>query len=192
MFKNKQKTENRTKNTWARSMQELQSVQTITTCGIMGAAAIALKFVATINFGQYIRIGFSNIPQMIVSTLFGPALGGIFGAVMDLLKYFVKPDGAYFPGFTISALLGGIIYGLFFYQKPITMARVLMAQLVIKVFVNIFCNTFWLAILYKQGILLLLPERVITNAIMLPVDTILCYSVLKLTGQIWKQFRIQK
>ena len=192
MFKNKQKTENRTKNTWARSMQELQSVQTITTCGIMGAAAIALKFVATINFGQYIRIGFSNIPQMIVSTLFGPSLGGIFGAVMDLLKYFVKPDGAYFPGFTISALLGGIIYGLFFYQKPITMARVLMAQLVIKVFVNIFCNTFWLAILYKQGILLLLPERVITNAIMLPVDTILCYSVLKLTGQIWKQFRIQK
>ncbi|WP_051531041.1 folate family ECF transporter S component [Clostridiisalibacter paucivorans] len=59
-----------------------------------------------------LRIGFGSIPIMISGILFGPIAGGLTGIVADLLGVIINPQGAFFPGFTLSAALTGIIPGV--------------------------------------------------------------------------------
>ncbi|WP_051198090.1 folate family ECF transporter S component [Butyrivibrio sp. MB2005] len=166
-------------NRWIASLKEFKHLRNVTFCGMLAAIAIILGYVATFNIGNYIRIGFSGLPNQIVDYLFGPAVGAIFGAALDVIKWFLKPTGDFFPGFTISAALGGIIYGYAFYKKNITIARVLTAQLIVKIFVNICLNSIWLKLLYGQAILAMLPGRIISNSVMLPIDTFITFVMLK-------------
>ena len=48
------------------SLTQLKETKVLTICGLMGALAIILGQVATIKFGQYVRIGFSGLPNQIV------------------------------------------------------------------------------------------------------------------------------
>ena len=174
-------------NRWIGSLREFQSLRNVVFCGMMAAIAIILGYVATIRVGQYIRIGFSGLPNQVVDYLFGPAVGAIFGAALDIIKWFLQPSGDFFPGFTISAALGGIIYGFAFYKKEITVLRVFTAQLIVKLFVNIGLNSLWLKMLYDQAIIALLPGRMLSNAIMLPVDTFITYVMLKAVDRTIRQ-----
>lgn len=166
-------------NRWIGSLREFTQLRNVVFCGMMAAIAVILGYVATIRLGQYIRIGFSGLPNQVVDYLFGPAIGAIFGAALDIIKWFLQPTGDFFPGFTISAALGGIIYGYAFYKKNVTVKRVLIAQLIVKIFVNIGLNSLWLKMLYDQAIIALLPGRILSNAIMLPIDTFITYVMLK-------------
>ena len=104
---------------------------------------------------------------------------GEFGRVLDILKLILKPSGAYFPGFTLSAVLGGLIYGFAFYRKPVSVKRVFVANLIVKVFDNIILNSLWLHIMYGKALAALLPARIVSNAVMLPIDTALFCLILK-------------
>ena len=83
-----------------KSLQEFANLRTVVMCGLLAALAIILGYTTSINIGPYIKIGFSGIPNRVVDFLFGPVVGGIFGGVLDLLKFIIKPDGTFFPGFT--------------------------------------------------------------------------------------------
>ena len=61
----------------------------------------------------------------------------------DVLSYLIRPDGAYFPGFTITAALGGLIYGFFLYRRPISLPRTIVAKASISLLLNVLLNTFW-------------------------------------------------
>lgn len=173
---------------WGRSLTELKNVRAITFCGLMAALAIVLNYVASIDLGPYIRITFSGIPNQIVAYLFGPAVGCLFGGLLDILKFIIKPTGAFFPGFTISAALGGAVYGMLLYRRPVRLWRVFLSQLIIKVFINVGLNTLWLKMLYGKGFFALLPGRIASNAVMLFVDTGFMYIILKMIEQSVRRF----
>lgn len=62
-----------------------------------------------------LRIGFGAIPIQISGILMGPVIGGIVGVIADLLGFIMNPAGGiFFPGFTLTAALNGIIPGLLF------------------------------------------------------------------------------
>ncbi|MEE3405244.1 MAG: folate family ECF transporter S component [Acutalibacteraceae bacterium] len=164
---------------WIRSLREFKKLNVVAFCGMMCAVAMALNMVASITVGPYIRIGFSGLPNQVVAYLFGPAVGGIFGGALDVIKYILKPEGAFFPGFTISAILGGVIYGALLYKKKLQIGRVFAAQLLVKVFVNILLNTLWLNMLYGKAFLAILPGRLVSNAVMLPIDTAIMFFMLQ-------------
>ena len=166
-------------NRWMGSLAEFKRLRNVVFCGMMAAVAVVLGYVTSISIGPYIRIGFSGLPNQVVDCLFGPAVGAIFGAALDIIKWFIKPTGDFFPGFTISAALGGIIYGFAFYKKKISVQRVFIAHLIVTLFVNICLNSLWLKMLYDQAIMAMLPARVLKNAIMLPIDTFITYVMLK-------------
>ena len=108
------------------SYAELKQVRTLTIMAMFGAISIVLGYF-TIVIGDYIKIGFSTIAGQMVYYLFGPVVGGCFGGALDILKYIVKPTGAFFPGWTFGAILAGVLYGMVFYKKPLTLGRVLRA-----------------------------------------------------------------
>lgn len=156
----------------------------LSTLGILGALAVVLGLVASIDLGPYIRIGFSGIPNRIVDFLFGPIVGGIFGGIMDVLKYMVKPNGPFFIGFTIDAILGGVIYGAFLYKKPLKWWRILIPEILVKICINCGLNTLWISMLYGKGFMALLPGRILKNAIMLPIDTVILFVAMGLVLKI--------
>lgn len=166
------------KNTLISSLLELKSTQNIVLCGLLGALSIVLGMVASISIGPYIRIGFSGLPNRLVDFLFGPVVGCFFGGTLDVLKYFMKPEGSFFFGFTFNAMLSGIIYGSILYKKPLSIKRVICAELLVKVVVNCLLGTLWLSMLYGKAFSIMLPVRALKNAIMLPIDSAILFFAL--------------
>lgn len=158
------------------SYGELKKVGTITTMAMFGAISILLGSL-TVQIGDFIKIGFSSIANQLVYYLFGPAVGCFYGGALDILKYIIKPTGAFFPGWTLGAMAAGVIYGCFFYKKKITIVRVLAAELTVSVVCNMFLGTLWLDMMYGKGFFALLPMRVVKNLAMLPVNTFLFYTM---------------
>lgn len=170
---------------WKESLHELRRIQVMACCGILAALSVALKFVASIDIGEYIRVGFSDMPGVAVSVLFGPAVGSIFWGMLDILKYIVTPNGPFFPGFTVSAVLNGVLFGFFLYKRTLSLGNVLTAQFLSKLFISIGLNTYWLSILYGNAYFVMLPARLLSNAIMLPIDTLLTFVVLRMVSRLW-------
>ncbi|ADL04741.1 folate family ECF transporter S component [Lacrimispora saccharolytica] len=160
------------------SYRELKSVRTITTSAMFGAVAIVLGMFS-INMGSYIRVSFSSIPNGMVSYLFGPVVGGLFSGSMDILKYLLKPAGAFFPGLTLVTVLSGIMYGCMYYRKPVTLRRVLVSKFLVMLVCNVILNTMCLSVLYGKGFMVLLPARVFKNLVMWPIDSMIFYTMAK-------------
>ncbi len=166
------------KNVFTRSLQELKNARTITVCAMMGAAALVLG-AFSIYVTPTIRIGFSGLPNQFVAWLFGPAVGLLFNGSMDILKYFLKPMGGYFPPLTLVTMTAGAIYGCFFYGKPLSLGRILAAKLVVAVICNMILNTYCLSILMGKGFWGILPDRIVKNVIMWPIDSVIFYYVAR-------------
>lgn len=147
---------------------------------------ISMEIVLTRFFSiqtPIVRIGFGFLPIVIASVMFGPVLGGITAAFSDILGMMLFPKGTYFPGFTLSAFISGITYGILLYTKPKTMLRIIIAVSIIIIFVDLGLNTYWLSIITGKGVIALFIPRLIKSAIMLPIQSILIYSCLKFIPQ---------
>ena len=117
------------------SMDELRSVRNLTMVALFGCMSVVMGYF-TIQIGDFLKIGFSSIVQQFVYYLFGPGTGMLFAGTMDLLKFAVRPTGAFFPGYTLSAMLAAVIYGFFYYRQKITLRRVFAAQLAVALLCN--------------------------------------------------------
>ena len=170
-------------NMFLSSSQELKKVPVLSVCAMFAALALILNSVASINIGPYIKIGFSAIPNQLVDYLFGPVTGSLFAGILDIVKYVMKPDGAFFFGFTFNAMLAAFIYGCFYYKKKLTLRRVLLAKLIVVLVVNVLLSTLWLDMLYGKGFLVLLPARAVKNLIMWPIDSVIFFALTRLIEQ---------
>lgn len=159
------------------SFRQLKQVKTVTVCAMLGAVAIVLGSLS-IELGSTLRIGFSGIPNEIVHMLFGPVVGSVFAGTMDILKYLIKPTGAFFPGFTLIAMLAGLIYGSFYYKKELNFWRVLAAHITVALICNVLLIP-GVCPLYGKAFAVLLPARLVKNAIMCPIDAFIFYHIAK-------------
>lgn len=167
-------------------MKKLKDVRTITTCALLLALATILGFFK-IPITQIIEIRFGALPVAVAGAFFGPVLGGIVGGLADILAYIVKPTGPFFPGFTISSAIGGVIFGLILYskgRKP-TILRIFLAQVIYTIVVGLIINTFNLYFLYGDfaagvnGYFVYMGTRLLKELIMLPINTVLVIGVVK-------------
>lgn len=174
------------------SASELKDTKKLTTVAMLIALAVILGFFATIQLGDFLKIGFSFVPNELTAMLFGPTVGGIMAGISDILKFIVKPTGQFFPGFTISAILGGMIYGFVFYKQTMSLKRIVFAKLIVAIFVNTLLNTYWLSILLGKGFFVLISARVIKELIMFPIEVFVFYIVSKSIEKIIHNFHFKK
>lgn len=160
------------------SLRELNNFKTVVLCGLFAAIAVVLGYF-TIPVFPFLKIGFSGIPNQVVAALFGPSVAGIFGGVLDIVKYVMNPTGPFFLGFTLDAILAGVIYGMFFYKREVKLWRVFLAHLVVMLVINLGTTTYWLSLTLGKGFLILWPLRALKNVIMLPINSLLFYAVMK-------------
>ncbi len=150
---------------------------------LLVALNVLLTHIIPVIQTDILRVSFGFIPLSLGSMLFGPLIGGIGGAVSDLMGMVVAPKGPYFPGFTLNAFLSGMIYGFFLYRKPKTLPRIILAVLCVSVFINLGLNTYWLTILTGKGFLALLPSRIIQNGITSLIQIIIIPLVWRYVGK---------
>lgn len=120
-----------------------------------------------------VRIGFGFLPVAMMGIMFGPIWAAVGYAVGDILGMLIFPTAAYFPGFTLTAFLTGLVFGLFLHNKEITIKSVLPASLIVIFGMNLILDTLWLSILMGDAFLALMPARILKCAIMLPIQLIL-------------------
>ena len=164
-------------NIWRRSFQEFRKLHTVTGTALLLAISIIIDQFS-LQLSPSLKIGFGFIVTGICGMLYGPVTGGILGGVGDIVKFIIKPTGSFFPGFTLNAILGGILYGLFFYKNKVTVARCILCKTIANVFINILLNTVWLSILYGKAFSVLVVPRITKNLIALPIEIILLFLLL--------------
>lgn len=167
------------KELFVSSYNELKRVRCITLLGMLAAISIVLGVYFTYLPTETLKISFSFLPNEFVYYLFGPVVGGIYGAALDILTFIVRPTGSFFFGFTLSGLLTGIIYGFILYKKPLSLKRIVVAKLVHMITISLLLNTFWLTILYGYNFNAIFLGRAVKAVIVLPIEVILLYLLLK-------------
>ena len=168
------------------SSREFKKVTAITTCAMFGALSVVLGYYS-FKITPNLKIGFGSIPNMLVDYLFGPVVGMMAGVCTDVLGYFAGnlSMGAYFPGYTLTAVVGGLIWGLWLYPRKITVWRAIGAKTCINLFCNICLNTLWLTVTGGKAMSVLLVTRVPKNLILLPIEIVLVYFGMKLVNRIY-------
>ncbi len=152
--------------------------------GLFVALAVVLtRLVRPIEL-PFLRVSFGFLATSFCSIILGPFLGAVNAAVGDIAGYFLFPSGsAFFPGFTISAFLSGILYGVFLYKKPVTLLRVALAVLSVSIAADLVLNTIWLSILYDKAWTAFFALRAIKTAIFYPIQVAAIYLLWKYLGK---------
>lgn len=127
-----------------------------------------------------IVIKFSFIPTILSAIMLGPWWTMLISGLADLIGALLFPTGAYFVGYTISAVLAGFIYGIFLHRKkPISNMQFLWRLIVSIACVIILCNSIlnslWIWITTQKAMFAILPTRLIKQAIMLPIEVLVMF-----------------
>lgn len=174
------------------SARELRTTRCLTLTAMLIACNVALTLLGVgIKLTPELRVSFGYLFNASIGMLFGPVVGMLAGTATDILNYFAGNSsmGGYFPGFTVTAILGGVFYGLWLYRPDGRVQndsihqrifRVVGAKFCITLFCNIMLNTFWLTVLSGKALGLLLPARALTNVLLFIPECILLYFVLEL------------
>lgn len=161
------------------SFQEMRDLKVLVAAAMLLSITVVLGFYR-VQLTESIRIGFDFIAKESTSMFFGPVVGCMVAGLSDIISYIIKPVGAFFPGLTLSAMLGSVIYGVILYKRPLSLRRIIVANSTVTVFVNMLLNTYWMTILYGDAFAVLFPARAMKQIIMLPVEIILFYTVAKM------------
>ncbi|MBR4040254.1 MAG: folate family ECF transporter S component [Clostridia bacterium] len=174
---------------FADSFRALKRTRTITTAGLLLAIQMVLSSYGVIEVSDSLKISLAHLAIAPTAILFGPAVAGIQGALSDILGFMLKPTGPYFPGFTLSAALLGVIYGMLLYKTKRAAWQIILARVIVCIFVNIALNTVFLTMLYGPSRLATLPIRVFKNLIQLPIDCLLLGAVSRTVKRIPVNYR---
>ena len=146
------------------------NTRTLTTLALLTTMEIVLSRFLSISAWN-MKIGLSFVPIVAAAILCGPLAAGVVAALGDFIGAILFPIGAYFPGFTLTAFLTGVVFGLFLHEKqgwPQCIAAVGINQFVL----SLFLNTLWISILYGSPYGPLLAARVVQCVILTAVQLI--------------------
>lgn len=162
---------------WKDAAAELHHLRTLVFSALMIAACVALSYVPSIPVTDGVRIGWGFLARAMCGLVGGPINALVFGFAEDTVSYLMNPSGSYFPGYVLTTMLGTMIYALFFYRARVTLLRVFLAKLCNNV-INVLLGSVWSAILYGKGYLYYVSTRIVTNSMMLPIQTVMLAVVL--------------
>ena len=142
--------------------------RSITALGLLVAVEIVLSRFCSINAWD-LKSGFSFLPVAVAAMRLGPLEAAVVAAVSDFVGAVLFPIGAYFPGFTLTAFLSGLVFGWLLHRRR-PAGRVLAAVLLHPLVLGLLINSFWISVLYSAPYVPLLGTRVLQCAVLAPVE----------------------
>lgn len=166
---------------FARSMEELRSLRSLVLASLLAAvyAVSYAPFVGNIIIIRgVIEIRFGFIAVAVCGMLFGPVMAALTAVIGDFIGVFLFYGGGFFWGYTLSWMLLGIVFGLFFYKERLSAARIIGSMLFNTCVINLLLTTKWEEMMGFGTFEALFWKRLALNVFMLPVNTILLFLVL--------------
>ena len=163
--------------------------KTITYTALLIALQVVLGSLVQVQLGNWKQFNFGFLAIAAAGILMGPVPAMIVGALGDVVGTLLFPTGAYFPGFTLSNALVGLIYGLTLrrggrnrlkayvpnHDQELLVRAILASVLVATCYLLL--NSYWLSILYgSKTYAMWLSARAATNLVEIP----LCSALLLL------------
>ena len=157
---------------WKKACAQVRNIRVLSLCAIF----VALQVMSTSVFVQVsenLRIYFSFVFTALFSCIGGPVMALISGFCADIISFMLFPSGAFFFGYTLSAMLGAFIFGLFLWDTRITILKLVFSRVVISAFVNILLGSVWTTMLYSKGFLFYVTKSAIKNIALLPFEILI-------------------
>lgn len=158
------------------------NTRTLSLAALLTALEIVLSRFLSISAWNT-KIGFAFVPVVLAALLLGPLWAGAVAALADFLGAILFPVGAFFPGFTFTAFLMGLCYGLFLHRKQ-NLPRILGAVAVHQLVLSLLLNTFWISVLYGSPFGPLLLSRLPQCALLAAVQLALIPALVRLLPQL--------
>ena len=165
--------------------------------GVLIAMQVVLARFLVIPVGDMMRFSTSFIPVVIAARLFGPLGGMAVYGLGDLVGAIVFPTGgAFFPGYTITAAVVGIIFGIFL--KPVkgeetrlqlnlkVVFSVLCTQLIGSFLMNSYWRSFQTGTPYGAVLMTRLPQCLISSVRQIVFMVILLEQICKVVRKVVK------
>ena len=174
-------------------MEKMSKTKKIILSALLLAMTIVLARFLSFNV-WFLSIGFSFVPMALAGMWLGPKYSAIICCLADLIGALLFPFGTFFIGFTISAICKGLIYGLVLYKKGEELTdkeliiRLIIACTLVIIFVSLIMNAIWLVIMYDKAFLAVLGTRLIPELIMIPVQVITIFVLVKALKPITRKY----
>ena len=173
------------------------STRMIVTLSVLVALQVVLTRFCSFNAWN-VRIGLGFTALVIAAIFYGPVAAAIVGGLGDFIGSIAFPTGSYFPGFTLTQVLMGLVFGFALYrkfynlplfsfggtpEKPDSTAlsgtaasqllRIAVAVLINQCILSLLLNTLWISVLYGSSFTGLLSTRALQAAVTAPIQMII-------------------
>ena len=181
------------KGYWKKSTQFMKKVKDLCMISILFSMMLVCKLIPIPSGFGSLGLGFTYLFFSVISLIYGPICGVFIGFCSDVLGFFLFQGGSiFFFGYTLSAMLTGFIYGIFFFKKKITFTNCLLARFFVNIVVNVGLGTVWWGIVYNLKGEALMTYTMLTalpkNIIYLLPQSILLFIVFKMIEKTLARF----
>lgn len=145
-----------------------------------------------IPMGYNLHIHFSFLVGMLIALIYDFKTLIVYGLIEDNVGFFLAQSSTYFPGYTLSTILGLLIYRFFLHKGKISLTKIFIAKLCVNVLVNILLGSLWSFMLYHKGYLFYLFRSLSKNFVMLPLEAFMFYGLFKLLYPLLIKYQLIK
>jgi ECF transporter S component (folate family) len=174
------------------SRAELKNLRTLTTAAILAAlyAVSYYPFVGNIIIiPGVIEIRFGFLAVAVAAMLYGPVVAPLVAVIGDVLGTILFYGGSFFWGYTVSWLLQGIVFGLFFYKLRFSIPRTVGCMVFNTCVINLLLTTKWEEMMGFGTFTGLFAKRILHNVIVFPINILAVYVLLRSVAVLYTKLR---
>ena len=159
---------------WSSARKDMGRLNLLVFAALMVAVARALSLIPSIPIA-HTRMSFGFLARALCALVCGPVMGLAYGFVEDILGFVLQPSGQFFFGYTLSTMLGMLVYALCLYRARVSMFRLLLANLIVNVAVNAALGTVWTVMTMGGNYGVLFLVSLVKNLVTIIPKSVLLY-----------------
>lgn len=176
------------------SMLSFSSPRFTTRQMTLASMLIALQVVLgklSVGDPNVLKVGLGFMATALIGYYLGPWTGGLAMVINDLISNTILSSGTlFFPGFTFSAFVSGVIAGMFLYNQKVTWQRALVYEFFQILVTNVIFTTLWVYLMSLSSsstgrtFMALLTIRLPKEIISWPLEGIIVFIILRQVSKI--------
>lgn len=125
---------------------------------------------------KVLELSFGFIPVAVAGMLFGPLPAMLVAVIADIIGALIFSAGDFFFGYTLTALLTGLFYGLLLHAPAPTRRAEVLRAVAAQALVSLVCyaglNTLWAYVMGYARTTQYIYTRLTVNAVAYPIYTV--------------------
>ena len=165
------------------SLKNFKNVKSLVLMATLLSIVMVCKFIPIPSGFSDLGLGFGYLFLALACMLFGPYPALVIGVLSDLIGYVIKPDGAFFIGYTLQAMFACFAYSLCLHKSYVTFQRCFFARVLVNFIANVIIGSISRSIMFGLSfdatITYILTISLPKNLIYLLPQSLLLFFVLK-------------